>query len=77
MKSIYCDIIEFEKEHSIQNVYVQNLDEDELEQCDKEIDIIVNDSKLSLDNRLNYIQSPGRKGSLSLTHTHPLYVTTV
>ena len=69
MKSIYCDIIEFEKEHSIQNVYVQNLDEDELEQCDKEIDIIVNDSKLSLDNGLNYIQSPGRKGSLSLTHT--------
>ena len=39
----------------------KNVDEDELEQCDKEIDIIVNDSRLYIDNVSDYyMQSPNR-----------------
>ena len=61
MKSHYCDTIEFEKNESFNEICVQTLDEDELEQCDKEIDIIVNDSRLSLDNVSDYyMQSPNR-----------------
>jgi len=64
MKNHYCDIIEFEKNQSFQEICDQrHSDEFQLEKCDKEIDIIVNESSLSLDNDSSdyYLQSPCRR----------------
>tara|TARA_B100001250_G_scaffold413976_2_gene450049 strand:+ start:1292 stop:2020 length:729 start_codon:yes stop_codon:yes gene_type:complete len=58
MKSHYCDIIEFEKNESFNELCT--LGTDELKQCDREIDIIVNNSRLSLEESDYVAHTPSR-----------------
>ena len=52
MKTDYCDIIEFEKEHCIETL------EEELQKNVNEIDLIINTSKISLDESDYVVHTP-------------------
>lgn len=60
MKNHYCDIIEFEKEKTFDNICTETLEQDELQRNVKEIDLIINASKISLEESDYVLHTPNR-----------------